>query len=110
MRDLEHGFLMKRLYQWLSGRASFFPSETLGGFSRTIRTEVRVERQALTLLVSGLAADFDICPLCGQKLAPPQGNRPGPALQKDSTKRDRDERLTGLSTSFPQGMNEGEFK
>jgi hypothetical protein len=101
---------MKRLYQWLSGRASFFHSGTLGGFSRTIGTEVTVERQAMTLLVSRLAADFNMCPLCGQKLAPPQGNRPGSALQKDSTKTDRNERLTGLNTSFPQAMNEGEFK
>jgi hypothetical protein len=60
---------MSRLYQWLSGRASFFHSKRPGrGISRTIRTEVTVERQGMTLLVGGVAAGLEICPLCGQKL------------------------------------------
>jgi hypothetical protein len=62
-----------RIYQWLSNRASFFRSELSGhGTSRTVRTEVTVERQGVTLLVGGVAAGFDNCPLCGQKLAPKQ--------------------------------------
>jgi hypothetical protein len=65
---------MNRLYQWLSGRASFFRSDTSGrGASRTVRTEVTVERQGVTLLLGGAAAvSFDVCPLCGNKLAPAQ--------------------------------------
>jgi hypothetical protein len=59
---------VNRLYQWLSERASFFGRE--GITSRTVRTEVTVERQGMTLLVGGVAInDIDICPLCGQKLA-----------------------------------------
>jgi hypothetical protein len=64
---------MNRLYQWVSQRASFFRSEPFGrGTSRTVRTEVTVERQGMTLLVGGAAASFDVCPLCGQKRAPTQ--------------------------------------
>lgn len=65
---------MNRLYQWLSGRARFFRTDTSSrGASRTIRTEVTVERQGMTLLVGGAAgAGFDTCPLCGNKLAPNQ--------------------------------------
>jgi hypothetical protein len=65
---------MKRLYQWFSERASFFHSHTVvHGTSRTVRTEVTVQREGITLLSGGSAAvDFDACPLCGQKLAPPQ--------------------------------------
>jgi len=68
---------MNRLYQWLSGRASFFRSDTSGrGTSRTVRTEVTVEQQAMTLLVgSAAAAGFDICPLCGSKLTPMQAEQ-----------------------------------
>ena len=43
---------MHRLYQWLTQRASSFRSDTSdGGTSRTVRTEVTVERQGMTLLV-----------------------------------------------------------
>jgi hypothetical protein len=66
-----------RIYQWLYSRASFFRSEPSGpGTSRTVRTEVTVEQQATTLLVGG-TADFDICPLCGQKLAPEHAEQAG---------------------------------
>jgi len=82
---------MKRLYQWLSGRTSFFHSERPErGTGRTVRTEVTVERQGMTLLVGGVAAGFDICPLCGQKLAQPQAKQADLRLQKDSTTRDND--------------------
>jgi hypothetical protein len=74
---------MNRLYQWLSGRASFFRSDTSGrGTSRTVRTEVTVERQGMTLVVAGAAAGFDICPLCGNKLAPAQTEKATARLQK----------------------------
>lgn len=61
---------MNRLYQWLAKRASFFRSEASGrGTTRTVRTEVTVERQEMTLLVAdAAAAGFNICPLCGSKL------------------------------------------
>jgi hypothetical protein len=62
---------MKRLYQWFGKRASFFHFDGPGqGTTRTVRTEVTVQREGLTLLVGSAAAGFDICPLCGQKLAP----------------------------------------
>lgn len=61
----------KRLYQWLSRRASFFRSDTSGGTIRTVRTEVTVEQQAMTMLVGDVeTAGFDTCPLCGNKLTP----------------------------------------
>jgi hypothetical protein len=76
---------MNRLYQWLSERASFFRSEKPSrGTSRTVRTEVTVERQGMTLLVGGVAAGFDLCPLCGQKLAPAQAEQARLRLQSGS--------------------------
>jgi len=65
-----------RLYQWLTQRASLFRSNESGrSTGRTVRTEVTVERQGMTLLVGGTAADFDTCPFCGQKLAPTQAEQ-----------------------------------
>ena len=65
-----------RIYQWLSSRASIFRSEAFShGVSRTVRTEVTVEREGIALLVGGAAADFDNCPLCGQKLAVAQAEQ-----------------------------------
>jgi hypothetical protein len=76
---------MKRLYQWLSQRASFFRSDTSGrGTTRTVRTEVTVQREGLTLLFGGAAAGFDVCPLCGQKLAPAQVDSARLRLQQGS--------------------------
>jgi hypothetical protein len=43
----------------------------------------------MTLLVGGAAAGFDICPLCGQKLASAQAEQAG-RMQKDPTNRDYD--------------------
>jgi hypothetical protein len=77
---------VKRLYQWFSERASFFHSEAPStGTTRTVRTEVTVQREAMTFLVSEAAAGFDICPLCGQKVAPAQVGQPSFHLQKAST-------------------------
>lgn len=77
---------MNRLYQWLSKQASFFRSDVSGrGTSRTVRTEVTVERQGMTLLVGGAAAaGFDFCPLCGQKLEPAQAEQARLRLQEGS--------------------------
>jgi hypothetical protein len=76
---------VNRLYQWLCERASFFRSETSDqGTSRTVRTEVTVEREAITLTVGGAAAGLDICPLCGTKLAPAQAERARLRLEKGS--------------------------
>lgn len=75
----------KRLYQWLTRRASFFRFDTSGrGASRTIRTEITVERQGMTLLVGGAATDFENCPLCGQKLAGAQAEQARLRLQQGS--------------------------
>jgi hypothetical protein len=65
---------LRRLYQWLTGQASFLRHDAVGhGTSRTVRTEVTVRREGITLLASGTAtAGFDTCPLCGAKLAPEQ--------------------------------------
>jgi hypothetical protein len=43
----------------------------------TIRTEVTVQHEALTLLVddADAVADFDACPLCGNKLDPEQAEK-----------------------------------
>jgi len=76
---------MKRLYQWLSQRASFFRSDTSGcAAGHTVRTEVTVQQESTTLLVGGVAAGFDICPLCGQKLAPAQASQASLHLQQAS--------------------------
>jgi len=67
---------MKRLYQWFCERASFFRAGTSGqGATRTVRTEVRVQREGLTLLMGGVTAGFDNCPLCGQRLASAQAEQ-----------------------------------
>jgi hypothetical protein len=67
---------MHRLYQWLSRGASFFRSDTSDhSTSRTVRTEVTVQREGITLLVGDAAAGFDTCPLCGSKLAPAQAEQ-----------------------------------
>jgi hypothetical protein len=86
IRGLNHEGRVNRLYQWLSGRASFFRTDVSGrGTSRTIRTEVTVERQGMTLLVGGAAAaGFDSCPFCGNKLAPNQADQPDRLLFKGS--------------------------
>jgi len=66
-------------------------SDTSGrGTSRTVRTEVTLERESITLTASGAKAAFDLCPLCGQMLAPAQGEQAGLRLQKDSTNREYD--------------------
>jgi len=76
---------MNGLYQWLFGRASFFRSDRSDqGMSRTVRTEVTVQQERMTLMVDGAAAGFDICPLCGTKLAPAPTGQGTARLQKGS--------------------------
>ena len=54
----------------------FFPVGRLsGGSSRTVRTEVTVERKDTTVLMGVVAAGFDTCPLCGSKVAPDQAEQ-----------------------------------
>jgi hypothetical protein len=61
---------MRRIYQWLSERASFFRYDAAGnGASGTLRTEVRVRRERTTVVAGNMAASIDVCPLCGTKLA-----------------------------------------
>jgi len=67
---------VKRIYQWLTGQASFFGLGAVGhGIGRTVRTEVTVRREGITLLVGGAATvGIDTCPLCGSKLASDQAS------------------------------------
>jgi hypothetical protein len=61
---------LKRLYQWLSERASAISANAASRRERrTVRTQVTVEHQGLTFLIpGGVAGDFEVCPFCGQKL------------------------------------------
>jgi len=71
IRDVKGDYRATRIYQWLSRRASSFRSVASGrGPIRTVRTEVTEERQRLILLAGRATAGFDLCPFCGQKLAP----------------------------------------
>jgi hypothetical protein len=126
---------MNRLYQWLRGRTStFISAKSAGGTSRTVCTEVTVQRQSMTLLVAGAATIFDVCPLCGQSLAPAQAEharrrlREGSISQEDlpvdespakkigspAEAMERIEKqklgLTKFNTSFPKTNNQGESK
>jgi hypothetical protein len=79
---------MKRLYQWFSGRASFFRSDISAQgrtTTRTICTQVTVQREGTTLLVADSVAAFDICSLCGQKVSPAHAEPVRLHLQKAST-------------------------
>ncbi|MGP0020818.1 MAG: hypothetical protein ACLPHP_19775 [Candidatus Sulfotelmatobacter sp.] len=62
----------------MSQRASGFRSErsTRNPATRTVRTEVTVERQGTTVILGDVGvAGFDTCPLCGSKLAPEQAEQ-----------------------------------
>ena len=77
---------MKRLYQWFTERASFSASDAVANrMSRTVQTEVTVQREAMTLLVGEGLPGFNICPLCGQKVAPTHVGLASSHLQKVST-------------------------
>jgi hypothetical protein len=43
--------------------------------TQTVRTQVTVQRESTTLLLSGPTTVFDTCPLCGQKLSPGQAEQ-----------------------------------
>jgi len=76
---------VERIYQWLSERARSFRSRTSDrGTSRTIRTEVTVEQKGMTLVVGGGTELFDVCPLCGTKLAHAEAVQAIARLQKAS--------------------------
>jgi hypothetical protein len=74
IRTLNERGRVKELYQRLFRRAmSFLSRRAAPGSGRIMHTEITVERQGVTVLLSGVrAADFDTCPLCGQKLGPTQ--------------------------------------
>jgi hypothetical protein len=79
IRGREPRGCMNRIYQWLSSRASFFrPDASSRGTSRTVRTEVTVERQGIALLPGGGADGLDACPLCRSKLPLKQSDQPEP--------------------------------
>lgn len=80
---------VKELYQRLFRRAiSFLAGSSAPTGGRVVQTEVTVERHGVTVLLSGVAAaDFDVCPLCGQRLAPTQAEQITGCLQKASASR-----------------------
>jgi hypothetical protein len=87
----------KRLYQWLTQRASFFRFAGSGrGTSRTVRTEVTLERESITLSMNG--PGLDLCPFCGQMRGhtppPPQAAQAGLGLEEGSTNRSYDEQVS----------------
>jgi uncharacterized Zn finger protein (UPF0148 family) len=91
---------MNRLYQWLSERARFFRSDTSDqGMRRTVRTEVTVEREGMTLMMGGTAAGFDICPLCGNKLTPSQTEQATAPRQKENQVKDTNDNLASLDAA-----------
>jgi hypothetical protein len=49
-------------------------SSSASAEGRTVRTEITVERQGMTLLMGGMAG-FDTCPLCGSKLGPAEADQ-----------------------------------
>jgi hypothetical protein len=79
----------KRLYQWLTQRASFFRFAASGrGTSRTVRTEVTIERESVTLSVNGSA--LNLCPMCGQTLLSPPEAQAGLRLEEGPTNKNYD--------------------
>jgi hypothetical protein len=75
-RPLNRENRTKRLYQWMTQRASFFRFAASGqSTSRTVRTEVTFERESISLSVNGPA--LNLCPMCGQTLDPPQAAQAG---------------------------------
>jgi hypothetical protein len=77
---------MNQLYQWLRRRTSLFRSKKADpGATQTVCTEVTVHRERTTVLVAGVGKVFDICPLCGQSMAPAQAERARLHLVEGST-------------------------
>jgi hypothetical protein len=72
IRTLNERGHVKELYQRLFRRAiSFLSGSSAPTGGRVVQTEVTVERQSVTVQIRGVAAaDFEMCPLCGQALAP----------------------------------------
>ncbi len=87
IRTLNERGRVKELYQRLLRWAmSFISGSSAPTAGRIVHTEVTVERQGVTVLLSGVAvADFDSCPLCGQRLAPTQAAEIRGCLQNGST-------------------------
>jgi hypothetical protein len=89
MRRVKQGRAQK-LYQRLLNWARFGSSSSVPCVTRVVHTDVTVERQGMTLLLSGVAAaDLDTCPLCGQRLAPAQTAQVQACLQQGSAARQR---------------------
>jgi hypothetical protein len=96
-RPLNRENRTKRLYQWLTQRARFFRFAASGrGTTRTVRTEVTVERESITLSVNGSA--LNLCPICGQMRGhmppPPQAAQAGLGLEEGSTNKNYDDRVS----------------
>jgi len=86
IRTLNERGRVKELYQRLLRWAmAFISGSSTPSLGRIVHTEVTVERQGVTVLLSGVAAgNFDTCPLCGQSLAPTQAAQIRGSLQKGS--------------------------
>jgi hypothetical protein len=86
--------LYQRLIEW--ARFSSRPSEPK--VTRTVHSEVTVERQGIIVLIGGaVASGLDTCPLCGQKLAVSQTGSNG-ALVQASQKQALPEKIAQLTT------------
>jgi hypothetical protein len=80
---------MNRLYQWLGGRASaLFSARPEQETGRTVRTEIRVQRESVTVLVGAATRTVGACPLCGQKLAPEPVKQPALRLVEGSSSKE----------------------
>jgi hypothetical protein len=67
---------MRRLYQWLSARTSFFRCDVAGyRAGSTVRTETTTVHREGILLLGNAVAGLDTCPLCGNKLVPTQAEQ-----------------------------------
>jgi hypothetical protein len=72
---------MRRLYQWLSAQTSFFRYDaTVHGAGSTVRTQTTTVRREGILLLGNAPGSLDICPLCGNNLAPTPAEQARPRL------------------------------
>ena len=70
--------------------------------SRTVRTEVTVERQGVTVLLDNAAKGFDTCPLCGARLREAQAEQARLRLPEGSISQDSGVIDAAAETVWPE--------